>query len=107
MSLNIYLTANRPSLVFDYNITHNLRDMAAAAGIYQCLWRPDEELITKASQLIQKLEFGLMLLKAHPIEFKQFNPANGWGDYNALVNMVEEYLKACMEHPDADVSVSR
>lgn len=74
--------------VFSRNITHNLNGMAGHAGIYGYLWRPDELGITKASQLITPLTTGLELLKG-------------------LVSFVEAYLNACVEYPDADVSVSR
>jgi hypothetical protein len=93
--------------VFDWNITHNLGKMADEAGLYDCMWRPDEHGITKASQLIEPLRAGLATLKADPARFEQFNPANGWGDYDGLVRTVEAYLKACEEYPDAEVSVSR
>lgn len=93
--------------VFEYNITHNLNNMAEAAGIYQCLWRPEEIGITKAHQLIEPLRQGLHELKLNPDLYKQFNPKNGWGSYDGLVKFVEAYLNACYEYPDADVNVSR
>lgn len=89
------------------NITHNLNKMADEAGIYKALWRPDEVGITKASQLIEILETGLLDLKSRPAHFKQFNAKNGWGLYEHLVKFVEEYLYACKENPEANVSVSR
>jgi len=107
MSLDVCLSAIRPTTIYDRNITHNLNRMAAAAGIYQHLWRPDEIGVTKASQLIEPLRTGLTALLADPEKFKQFNPANGWGDYDGLVAFVQEYLSACEENPDADVSVCR
>jgi hypothetical protein len=48
MSLDVYLTAIRPTTVFDLNITHNLGEMARQANLYQCLWRPEEVPITHA-----------------------------------------------------------
>ncbi|MHC4618399.1 MAG: hypothetical protein ACYTEQ_11680 [Planctomycetota bacterium] len=93
--------------VYERNITHNLNKMADKAGIYQCLWRPDENGITKALQLIAPLTEGLLLLKSDPARFKKFNPPNGWGTYEGLVDFVEDYLKACEKYPDAEVSVSR
>lgn len=93
--------------VFEYNITHNLNKMATEAGIYEILWRPDEVGITKAAQLIEPLEKGLVLLRAEPERFKAFNPSNGWGSYEGLVLFVQEYIEACVKHPDAEVSVSR
>jgi hypothetical protein len=93
--------------VFEANITHNLNQMAAAAGIYQPLWRPDEVGITKAQQLIEPLRAGLSLLRTDPAKFEALNPSNGWGSYADFVPWVERYLAACEEHPDANVTVSR
>lgn len=93
--------------LYDANITHNLNAMAEAAGIYKHLWRPDEIGITKASQLIEPLRVGLAALESDPEKFKALNPPNGWGNYRGLVGFVRNYLFACEQDPDADVSVSR
>ncbi len=107
MSLNVYLMRTQPTEVFSRNITHNLNAMAEAAGIYKHLWRPDEIGITKASQLIEPLRIGLAKLEADPEGFAKYNASNGWGMYNHFVPWVREYLQACEQYPDADVSVSR
>jgi len=107
MSLDVYLTAVRPTDVFDYNVTHNLGSMADEAGIYKYLWRPDEIEITKAEQLIEPLTAGLALLESDPERFKKFNPENGCGSYEGLVKFARSYLEACKENPDAEVRVSR
>lgn len=93
--------------VYSGNITHNLNIMAKEAGIYQALWRPEETHITKAKQLIEPLEDGLSLMLSDPKRFKQFNPENGWGSYDSLVEFVHEYLDACKWYPDAKVNVWR
>lgn len=107
MSLDVSLTAVRPTEVYSANITHNLGKMAREAGIYEYLWRPEEIGITKAAQLIGPLEEGLALLKRETDHFKQFNAPNGWGMYEHFVPFVERYLEACRENPDADVSANR
>ena len=107
MSLDVTLTAIRPTSVFSRNITHNLNKMAEAAGIYKHLWRPEEIGIIKAAELIEPLRVGLALLVNNPIRFKQFNASNGWGTYENLVSFVTEYIAACEENPDAEVTVSR
>lgn len=93
--------------VFDYNITHNLNQMADAAGIYKYLWRPDEINISKAGQLIEPLKIGLKELEDNPEKYKALNPANGWGNFEGLVNFVKSYLSACIQYPDADIELSR
>lgn len=107
MSLDVSLTATRPTCVYGRNITHNLTEMADKAGIYKHLWRPEELGITKAVDLVSPLSKGLSKLKNKPEYFKRFNPSNGWGNYENLVEFVEEYITACVENPDAEISVSR
>lgn len=107
MSLSVTLTAMRPTEVYWRNITHNLNVMAMQAGIYECLWRPDELNITKASELIEPLRTGLTLLKSDPARFMKLNPPNGWGNYDNLVAFVTDYLEACESNPDAEVNISR
>lgn len=93
--------------VYWANITHNLGRMAKEAGIYEALWRPDEQGWTKARNLIHDLQCGLSQLKGEPERFKKFNSPNGWGMYEHFVPFVEKYLEACIANPDADVEVSR
>jgi hypothetical protein len=107
MSLDVYLTADRPTEVYGRNITHNLNKMAMEAGIYEALWRPEEIGIVRADQLIEPLTVGLDKLKADPEHYQKFNAPNGWGMYEHFVPFVEDYLEACKENPDAEVNVSR
>ena len=93
--------------LYSANITHNLSGMAEAAGIYRACWRPEEVEITKAKQLIPFLEMGLKVLREDPETYKGYNSPNGWGKYECFVPWVEKYLQACVEFPEADVSVSR
>ncbi len=107
MSLDVTLTAIRPTEVFSANITHNLGEMAKAAGIYEALWRPEEIGVTKAKDLIPRIRRGLKKLKSDPEKFKTMNPKNGWGSYDVFVPWIEKYLKACEENPDAEISADR
>jgi len=93
--------------VYHANITHNLCEMAEQAGIYKHLWRPEEIDITLASELVDPLREGLHKLKLEPEKYKKFNPENGWGSYENLVNFVEDYLNACYKYPDALIKISR
>ena len=93
--------------VYSRNITHNVNNIARAAGIYEHLWRPDEIGITNAKQLIVPLRVGLSILESNPEKFRKMNPDNGWGSYDGLVDFVRDYLAACEAHPGAMVEVSR
>jgi hypothetical protein len=93
--------------LYSRNITHNLVEMANKAGIYEALWRPEESNYTKAKDLIEPLETGLAKLRESPYEFMKYNPTNGWGTYEGLIEFVEDYLSACKRYPEATVTVSR
>jgi len=110
MSLDVTLFDEVPAHfadVFDFNITHNLCEMADAAGIYKAMWRPEEIPVTTAGQLIPLLEAGIEKLMADPAKFEAMNPENGWGDYAGLLRVARRYLAACKDHPNATIQVSR
>lgn len=97
---------HKPEL-YAANITHNLNQMADAAGIYKHLWRPEELGLTKAAELITPLQNGLEMLLTDPEKYRALNPFNGWGTYEILVKFVGDYIAACIANPDADISISR
>jgi len=110
MSLDFYLQYiedGNEIEVFDRNITHNLTNMADKAGIYSCLWRPEEIKAKHAKDIIKPLEKGLKKLKAKPKYFSKFNSPNGWGMYEHFVPFVEACLEACKKYPNAEIYVSR
>lgn len=107
MSLDVTLTAVRPTEVFTANITHNLNRMAKEAGIYEALWRPEEINVSTADELIPYLIDGLKNLQEDPNHYRQFDAPNGWGTYDTLVRFVSEYLNACIQNKDATIGVCR
>ncbi len=127
MSLDVYLTvprapepgdhhcncefcghcASSTTQVFWRNTTHNHGGIAEAVGVYKACWRPDENGITKASQLIEPLRAGLALLEATPEAFRHLEPDNGWGSVEGFTDFVRSYLRACEENPEASVEISR
>lgn len=107
MSLDFSLRKMVDSEIYTDNITHNLTGMAREANLYECLWRPEELGITKASEMIPRLEAGLALLRSDRERFEKFNPENGWGNYVGLVCFVNQLLQACKTDPDARIHVCR
>ena len=109
------------------NITHNLGEMAEAAGLYEALWRPyrlkegynipdshcDEEYEfeadnpVQAHEIIPIIEKGLEDMKDRPKHYEKFNSPNGWGMYHNFVPWIEEYLKALKEYPESFVECDR
>ena len=107
MSLDVYLRDDADNLIYTRNITHNLGKMAAEAGIYACLWRPEEHGITHARQIIEPLEKGVALLATQKAKFEEFNPPNGWGMWEHFLPFCADYLQACRDNPDAKVEANR
>ena len=103
----VVIPGHETSCVYSDNITHNLNYMAREAGIYMELWRPEEIGIELAGQLVKPLMAGYFLLNTEPDRFRKFNPENGWGTYEVLVEFVKGYLAACAAYPEATVRVSR
>ena len=113
MSLTVSLNVTKPVAVYDNNITHNLGSMAAnvklsnSLTLYDVLWRPDEHQLVLAKDIAELLDEGWNILLSEPDRFKQFNPHNGWGNYDVLCKFVYEYRTACWNEPDATIKVCR
>lgn len=93
--------------VFHANITHNLGAMAGALGVYRQVWRPDEEGIEHAGELVEILNWAVTELRDNPEFYKRYNPKNGWGDYDGLLDFLTKYAEACAKWPQAEIVVSR
>ncbi len=107
MSLDVTLEDETGKELYSANITHNLGKMAEAAGIYKCLWRPEEIGITRADQIIEPLAAGIAELVANQPKYEAYDSPNGWGRRRNFVPFCEKYLRACRKHPQAIVTVSR
>ncbi len=95
-------------ILYDTNITHNLREMAMEANIYTALWKPYKLAADggnpHARDITETLEKGLADLTARPQFFEQFNSSSGWGTYIDLVAFLANYLKALKRYPNALVA---
>ncbi len=107
MSLDVTLRDEAGDELYSGNITHNLGKMAQEAGIYKCLWRPEELGITHAKQMIDILEKGVALLATEKSRFEKLNSPNGWGLWVHFLPFCMDYLQACRNNPEAQVEVSR
>ena len=107
MGLDVYLKNELGETMYNRNITHNLGKMAGEAGIYKCLWRPEENGMTRARHIIDPLAAGVALMATQKARFEEFNAPNGWGLWEDFLPFCAEYLQACRDNPDALVSVWR
>lgn len=93
--------------VFEANYTHNVTRMAEKAGLYTCVWRPEECGIETARDLIEPLRNGIKMMEDDPITFIELNPASGWGSYDTFLPWLRRYLEACLKYPKAKVYADR
>jgi len=110
LDIELYYTKDpqEDNIVYEANITHNLNKMATKAGLYYPLWRATDVLEVKcAGDLIPLLKAGIKVLESDRAYFEEFNPENGWGDYDGLLHFAQSYLDACKNHPYASVYISR
>jgi hypothetical protein len=113
MSLDVYFTKMMPTEVFSRNITHNLGEMSRQVvlkngkTLYDVLWRADEHGFKTGGDIADLLLEGYNILCKNPTKFKEFNPSNGWGNYEGLCNFVHDYYKGCLEFADLEFRISR
>lgn len=93
--------------LFSISITHNLCRMAIESGLYNIIWRPEENGFNKASDAIQALNDGYQELRDNPIEYRQYNPENGWGSYDSFCESVKSIIHACGMYPNATIEADR
>lgn len=85
------------------NITGNLHEMAEECfpdveSLYDLLWRDEEpnDIIYYVYQLFACL----IELQDNPDTYKPFNPSNGWGTYEQLVEFVRSFIHALIDMPE-------
>jgi hypothetical protein len=92
---------------FEANITHNLHNMANAAGIgmlWSLKWMEVSGRI--AADLIEPLAEAIRSMKANPSTYKKHDSSNGCGTYEQFLPWLEELHAKCVEMPDAKLSIS-
>ncbi len=111
MSLDLYISRVCPTCGHDdgdsFNITHNLGPMAEEASVYGALWRPEENGIEKAGDLVPLLEKALKLMSEDPERFRVHDAPNGWGTLDSFTSFCEDVLEAAKHNPDAKVRAYR
>jgi len=113
MSLHVDLMVVCPVSIYENNITHNLTKMADSVllsngkSLYEILWRPEENGYTKAGDIQSFLHEGMIELTDFPERYKPYNPENGWGSYDNLMEFISSYYLACLQNPEAELRISR
>lgn len=104
MSLDIWLTAVRPSQVFDANFTHNVTPMWREAGIYDALYMSAGK---QAHEVLPALEAGLKLMQDDPVKYMAMDAQNGWGTYVHALPWLDSLVSSFRDNPDGIIGLSK
>ena len=89
---------DKTNVVFKWNITHNLSEMADKViidnlSLYNLLWHPNNYNYQIVNEdYINKIKERYKLLKNNKTYFEKYNPDNNWGNYDSLLMFVKELI---------------
>jgi len=59
-----------------------------------------------ASSATHVLRLGIERMLAQPERYRKLEPANGWGDYEGAVDVLQRLLTKCQAYPKATVVIA-
>lgn len=81
------------------NYTSNVHTMYSEA-----LGFPFRDLHGKnAGDVVPLLDKAVNDMTRRPQHYEQFNPPNGWGDFDSALDFLSKLLSACKKHPKCTV----
>ena len=93
------------------NITHNLGKMASNVTpdgkpytLYDLLWGGKYK---HCRDLISKLHVCILYMLMNKEELKKYNPENGWGTYEQLLEFTKEFQMACIDNQDCKIEIDK
>ena len=93
------------------NITHNLGKMALNVTpdgkpytLYSLLWGGKYK---SCRDLIGKLHECILYMLMNKEELKKYNPENGWGTYDQLLEFTKEFQMACIDNQDCKIEIDK
>ena len=93
------------------NITHNLGKMASNVTpdgkpytLYSLLWGGKYK---SCRDLISKLHACILYMLMNKEELKKYNPPNGWGTYEQLLEFTKEFQMACIDNKDCKIEIDK
>lgn len=95
------------------NITHNLGEMARhipvsdTLTLYNVLWRPDESGLMTTDDIVDLVAEGVRYMITHKDDLIKYNPDNGWGDYDGLLEFAKQVGNACLFNPCCQIDADR
>lgn len=106
------------------NITHNMGKMARHIPIkymserrgilykgtlFETIWRGDQidREMLNTDIVAEILKNGISYMIFNRKDLLQYNPENGWGDYDSFLSWLIKYKEMCEDNPDCEIEISR
>jgi hypothetical protein len=99
------ITTPHTMTVWELNVTHNLVPMARALGVYEAIWCPEDIGCSQAWGILPMLRDAYHTLRADREDYRSYEPGNGWGTVEGMLDVLSEYLRACAQWPHAAIDV--
>jgi hypothetical protein len=71
------------------------------------LWRPDEHGLETTDSIVGYITVGVRYMEEHAADLEQYNPSNGWGSYDWLLNFARCVGSACLFNPGCKIEANR
>lgn len=107
------------------NITHNMNMMAThvpikysdeesmvsfVGSLYDVVWNLEEigdGYFVDTTNMGKALSLGICYMIKHRMELLQYNPENGWGDYDKFLIFLIDYKNNCEDNPNCKIEISK
>lgn len=92
MSYNVRIVEEKYSSNYTYNVYNMLQaalEQLQEEQLVESYFYHWSNLLTDSGNEIPNLNLLIKELKSKPDTYKKFNPANGWGDYNGVINWLQ------------------
>ena len=118
MSLDLSINVQ----VAHYNLTHNLGLLAShipvgtttkytssntteqeELSLYSILWEADEHCLYSPSDIREYLITGLTYLETNYDDLLQYNPKNGYGNIDQIIEVTRKLIADCRIYPEAQL----
>jgi hypothetical protein len=81
--------------IFDRNYTYNIAGIAKEAGF--SVRDFDDK---SGAEIVAILEPAIERMQKDPEHFRQFEPSNGWGDFDTFLELLESLLTITKKNPN-------
>lgn len=109
MQISMNITHNMGNMAKHVPITFELEEEMYSDTLYQYVWRGDEvsKYVCNTDVMSNVLISGIQYMIGNRNKLLQYNPENGWGNYDDFLDWLITYKRNCDENPNCTIEISR